>query len=144
SRRGSSRPRAAASASSPPRDAARPSPSRSRAASVRGRRRALDRVRRTSRRLRALDVLRGRAMATAARPSPSSSRGPARILVVENEHVLNASLVHALTREGYEAVGARSLAEARQQQGFDLALLDLDLGDGSGLALLEEWRARGL
>jgi DNA-binding NtrC family response regulator len=64
------------------------------------------------------------------------------ILVVEDELVLNRSLVQRLVREGYAAQGVRSAAEARAQleSEWDLVLLDLRLPDSHGLGLLRELR----
>jgi len=67
-----------------------------------------------------------------------------RILVVEDELVLNRSLVQRLLREGYTAEGARSAAEARKalENDWDLVLLDMRLPDSHGLGLLREIRER--
>ncbi|HZU98248.1 MAG TPA: sigma-54 dependent transcriptional regulator [Planctomycetota bacterium] len=68
-----------------------------------------------------------------------------RILVVEDEIVLNRSLVQRLVREGYAAEGARSAAEARkalESEGWDLVLLDMRLPDSHGLGLLREIREK--
>src|SRR5579883_2379626 len=66
------------------------------------------------------------------------------ILVVEDELVLNRSLVQRLVREGYAAQGVRSAAEARTQleSDWDLVLLDLRLPDSHGLGLLREVREK--
>src|SRR5579872_3149778 len=64
------------------------------------------------------------------------------ILVVEDELVLNRSLVQRLVREGYAAQGVRSAAEARAhfESDWDLVLLDMRLPDAHGLGLLREIR----
>ncbi len=69
-----------------------------------------------------------------------AERPPRRLLVVEDEANLGQTLSERLTRAGHEVVWARSVAAAREElarQRFDLALLDIGLGDGSGLSLGE-------
>jgi DNA-binding NtrC family response regulator len=68
----------------------------------------------------------------------------ARILVVEDDAVLNRLLVQRLTREGYVAEGVRTGAEARATFGndWDLIVFDLRLPDARGLDLLREARER--
>ena len=71
------------------------------------------------------------------------SRG-ARILFVEDEPAIADPFGRALSREGYEVVVARSVAEARgrfARQPPDLVLLDLTLPDGDGRDLCHELRA---
>jgi DNA-binding response OmpR family regulator len=71
------------------------------------------------------------------------SRG-ARILFVEDEPAIADPFGRALSREGYEVVPARSVAEARARfarQPPDLVLLDLTLPDGDGRDLCHELRA---
>jgi DNA-binding NtrC family response regulator len=67
-----------------------------------------------------------------------------KILVVEDELVLNKSLVQRLIREGYAAEGARSAAEARKalESDWDLVLMDMRLPDSHGLGLLREVREK--
>lgn len=67
-----------------------------------------------------------------------------RILVVEDERAINRALVELLTRRGYAARGFTSVVDASAEQGFDAAILDVNLPDGSGLSVLRAWRARGL
>ncbi len=66
-----------------------------------------------------------------------------RILLVDSNAVLRASLAEQLSAEGaYEITTAGSLAEARVAAGpFALAVIDQNLPDGSGEALAAELRA---
>lgn len=69
-----------------------------------------------------------------------------RILLVEDDRELRATLREALTVEGYEVQAAASLADARaqlHQTPMDLVLLDLGLPDGDGQTLLTELRRGG-
>lgn len=68
-----------------------------------------------------------------------------RVLLVEDDRELRATLRAALAVEGYEVLAAASLADARAQlavQGVDLLILDLGLPDGDGAQLLTELRKR--
>lgn len=74
-----------------------------------------------------------------------SERPSARLLIVEDEHNLGSTLVERLTRSGFEVTWARSVAGAQTELAkhtFDLALLDVGLGDGSGFLLAENLRKR--
>lgn len=73
-----------------------------------------------------------------------------RVLLVEDDRVLRASLREALATEGYTVRTAASLADARAQlqhappgEAIELVLLDLGLPDGDGQTLLAEWRRGG-
>lgn len=73
-----------------------------------------------------------------------------RVLLVEDDRVLRASLREALATEGYTVRTAASLADARAQlqhappgEAIELVLLDLGLPDGDGQTLLAEWRHGG-
>jgi two-component system KDP operon response regulator KdpE len=72
-----------------------------------------------------------------------------RVLLVEDDRELRATLREALAVEDYDVLTAASMAEARAllthgaRDGVDLVLLDLGLPDGDGEALLAELRARG-
>jgi two-component system KDP operon response regulator KdpE len=71
-----------------------------------------------------------------------------RVLLVEDERELRATLREALTVEGYEVLAAASLADAhalleqaaRSGAAVDLVLLDLGLPDGDGASFLEALR----
>ena len=69
-----------------------------------------------------------------------------RILVVEDESALAASLAKGLRQAAHAVDLAPTLAEARVRlamEQYDGVLLDLGLPDGSGLALAREIRSRG-
>ncbi len=66
---------------------------------------------------------------------------PRSILVVDDDDVLRPRLVRALRDRGLEAVGAEGCAAARActaERAFDLAVVDLRMGDGSGLDLVRD------
>ncbi|MDC8770440.1 response regulator [Roseateles albus] len=67
-----------------------------------------------------------------------------RILLLEDDRELRATLANALRVEGYELLCAASLAEARalliHAEAPDLVLLDLGLPDGDGAELLAQLR----
>jgi DNA-binding response OmpR family regulator len=71
------------------------------------------------------------------------SRGP-RILFVEDEPAIADPFGRAMSREGFEVVAVRSVAEARARfarRPPDLVLLDLTLPDGDGRDLCRELRS---
>jgi DNA-binding response OmpR family regulator len=65
-----------------------------------------------------------------------------RVLVVEDDAEVSASLHALLAGEGYLPVIARSIAEARaaRMSDFDVVLLDWRLPDGEGIDFLKELR----
>lgn len=68
-----------------------------------------------------------------------------RILLVEDDRSLGATLHERLVREGYEVVWKSSKREAlseHKKNAFDLYILDVGLPDGSGFELAEELRMR--
>lgn len=77
-----------------------------------------------------------------------------RLLLVEDDRELRATLRSSLILEGYEVITAASLSEANaiyaqtqvegenKTQAFDLILLDLGLPDGDGSELLSRLRRR--
>jgi two-component system, NtrC family, nitrogen regulation response regulator NtrX len=66
-----------------------------------------------------------------------------RILVLDDEPNIGASLRLILEREGYSVTLARSIAEAKPAaERADLLLLDVRLPDGSGIDLLRQLRDR--
>lgn len=69
-----------------------------------------------------------------------------RILVVDDEEDVSSLVSRALAREGHAVRCAASLAEAEAAMidaPIDLMVLDLQLGDGSGLDLCRKLRRRG-
>lgn len=75
-----------------------------------------------------------------------------RVLLVEDDRELRATLRESLTIEGYEVKAAANLAQAQlflqpanehdNRPNFDLVLLDLGLPDGEGTTLLAMLRRR--
>lgn len=67
-----------------------------------------------------------------------------RILLVEDDKTIASGLVYALEQEGYEVTHCASVADAGaaiENVSFDLAILDMQLPDGTGLdvrALLKD------
>ena len=69
-----------------------------------------------------------------------------KLLIVEDDLVLNRTLAYNLTEEKYDEISAMGFAEAVEclkKTEFDVALLDVNLPDGNGLSLCEEIRGRG-
>ncbi|TAM82071.1 MAG: response regulator transcription factor [Candidimonas sp.] len=69
-----------------------------------------------------------------------------RILVVEDEPVLNAQLVQAIADAGHTVEAVRDGNEAHYLGGaedFDAVVLDLGLPELDGLTVLRRWRAAG-
>jgi DNA-binding response OmpR family regulator len=69
------------------------------------------------------------------------------LLLVEDDLDLGTSLQQALAGAGFTSEWLRSAADARAfaaAQEYGCILLDLNLPDGHGLALLRAWRAAGL
>ncbi len=68
-----------------------------------------------------------------------------RVLVVEDEKDICASVCATLRDDGYVVVGAATLAEARarlEAESFDALVLDLWLPDGNGDQILRALAAR--
>lgn len=64
-----------------------------------------------------------------------------RLLVVEDDHLLNKTLCYNLSAAGYAVDGVMTKAEGRkfcQQQVYDLVILDVNLPDGNGFELCRE------
>lgn len=81
------------------------------------------------------------------RPKPAPAASAKRILVVDDEEVVRKILSWQLQGMGYEVVAAESVEAALRAfdadaEGIGLALLDLVLGRGDGLALAGELRRR--
>lgn len=69
-----------------------------------------------------------------------------KILLVEDDALLNRTLTYNLTEEGYQVTPASRYREAVQHiqaTEFDLALLDVNLPDSGSLDLCQEIRGRG-
>lgn len=69
-----------------------------------------------------------------------------KILLLEDDFFLRDGLCVLLEKEGYTVQSARDCAEARAllgKTGFDLAILDVMLPDGSGLEICQELRRSG-
>jgi DNA-binding response OmpR family regulator len=68
----------------------------------------------------------------------------ARVLVVEDDPDLRETIGSVLEARNYSVALAASAVEATAARKFDLALLDLNLPDGSGLDVLSAWRSAGV
>ncbi|MFR5132408.1 MAG: response regulator transcription factor [Terrisporobacter sp.] len=69
-----------------------------------------------------------------------------KILIVEDDKILNRGVTFALKKEGYEVICAYSKEEGREiilNNKIDFLLLDINLPDGSGLDLCKEIRDTG-
>lgn len=69
-----------------------------------------------------------------------------KLLIVEDDPILNKMLAYNLAIEGYETTQAYTFSDAvnlLRRTEFHLALLDINLPDGSGLELCGEINARG-
>lgn len=67
-----------------------------------------------------------------------------KILVVEDDAVLNSMIDYHLRGAGYVVTGAHTAAEAEKAMettAFDMALLDVNLPDGDGFALCRQLKA---
>jgi two-component system NtrC family response regulator len=66
---------------------------------------------------------------------------PTEILILDDDADVRETITSLVTRLGYEALGAGTIAEAREvlkESSIDLVFLDLRLPDGNGLDLLHE------
>lgn len=71
---------------------------------------------------------------------------PIRILLVEDDRMIASGLVYALEAEGYAVSHAGDVAGAKHlaaEGAFDLAVLDMQLPDGSGWDVQEALRPHG-
>jgi|GEM_PF-30250 len=64
-------------------------------------------------------------------------------LLLEDDLDLGEVVFHHLSAAGHRVHWCKLLAQAREAEAVDLALLDLGLPDGDGLSLLREWRSAG-
>jgi two-component system OmpR family response regulator len=62
------------------------------------------------------------------------------ILLLEDDDDLGSAIDEHLAAAGHTVHWCRSIASAREASAPELALLDLHLPDGDGLALLRDWR----
>lgn len=77
-------------------------------------------------------------------PSPLRTSNRTRLLLVEDSPVVAGVTLAMLRRLGIEAMTAATAREAQrryQDEGADLVLLDLDLGESSGLELVPQFHA---
>src|SRR3954470_10651535 len=67
-----------------------------------------------------------------------------RLLVVEDDVTVARALSRTLARAGFSVASTRSCSAARAlPQGFDFAILDLDLPDGNGVDLARALMSSG-
>ena len=69
-----------------------------------------------------------------------------KVLIVEDDKLLNSTLGYNLKAEGYDVTSAyncKDAVENLKKYEFNIALLDINLPDGSGLELCDEIRRRG-
>ena len=65
-----------------------------------------------------------------------------RALIVDDDPGFRLGLSEVVKREGFEGFGAESLKQAREEiaaQQPDILLIDLELPDGSGLDLVDDF-----
>lgn len=68
-----------------------------------------------------------------------------RVLIIEDDKILNRGVGFALKREGYDVLSAYNKAEGKQlilNNKIDFLLLDINLPDGNGLELCNEIREK--
>src|ERR671919_1905598 len=73
------------------------------------------------------------------------ARGPARILLVDDEQAVQTLLTYPLRKEGYEVVSAldgREALDRLRDDEFDLVVLDLMLPKVDGFDVCRQIRAR--
>ena len=75
-------------------------------------------------------------------PSPAQEENKGYLLVVDDDAPLRIRLVRAMERKGFKVEGAESVADALtriQSDVPDFAVVDLRLGDGYGLQVVDEF-----
>lgn len=88
---------------------------------------------------------RGKAGGSSLR-MPTNAQSITRILLVEDEPKLRASLAEGLATEDWSVISAATASEAQQHlssEHFDALVLDWMLPDGDGLEILRRLRANG-
>ena len=78
-------------------------------------------------------------------PSAPAAKGSQRLLLVEDHDATRQVLTRLLRRAGYQVTTASSVAAAREsaEHGrFDLVISDIGLPDGTGVELMETFRAK--
>lgn len=74
------------------------------------------------------------------------SASPAKIILVEDDEMIASGLVYALEAEGYAVTHSPSVADARSavdESDFALALLDMQLPDGTGFDIAAKLKSAG-
>lgn len=69
-----------------------------------------------------------------------------KILLVEDDTMISSGITYALELEGYEVIGGRNKNEAFNiinREDVDLAILDLQLPDGTGFEVFEKLKGTG-
>lgn len=70
-----------------------------------------------------------------------------KILIVEDDTLLNTTLVYNLQEEKLSAASAFSCAQARkllETERYDMTILDVNLPDGDGFSLCREFKKTSL
>jgi len=68
-----------------------------------------------------------------------------RILLIEDDEIIASGLVYALEQEGYTVIHGKNVSDARIKiinETFDLAILDMQLPDGTGFGVRELLKGR--
>ena len=68
-----------------------------------------------------------------------------RILLIEDDRLLNQTLAFHLTTEGYEIISSYNIASAKDhlsKNTYDLIILDVNLPDGNGFDLCKMYRSK--
>ncbi|MCQ4923359.1 response regulator transcription factor [Tissierella carlieri] len=68
-----------------------------------------------------------------------------RILLVEDDKLLNQTLAYHLAAEGFEVISSHNIKSTENylsKDSFDLIILDINLPDGNGFDLCKIWRGK--